>query len=304
MKNFLISIVAAVLGFLLGWWGGNYNWLAGIPVSLFLFILFYFILARRSFNKLSELSQGIMGIMQQAQVQQDPEHQIQAIDQAVTLFTNGLSLGKEQFLIRSTLHSQIGTMHYQAAGLFLQLRLRESVQGSKIKANKYKSKAKERYAQAKLHFQEFYRYPWQVWFTRNWQAVAMMAAIDYREGKKDSALKQLDDVKGPGGSDLLYYGIYGWLLHQCGQSDKALIILSEGVEKNGSSEALKGMLASIQNKKEIDVTLFGMNWFSFFPEQLDQKMIMRMQSQMMENQPNGAQNLNRAQRRALKKQKR
>ena len=37
MKNFLISTVAAVLGFLLVVWGGSYKWLAGIPVSVFVF---------------------------------------------------------------------------------------------------------------------------------------------------------------------------------------------------------------------------------------------------------------------------
>ena len=274
MKNFLISIVAAILGFLLGWWGGNYSWLAGIPVCIFVFILCYFLLARRSFNKLSDLSQTIAATMQQAQTQQDPEYQIQAIDQAIRIFSDSLSLGKEQFLIGSTIQAQIGTMHYQAAGLFVQLRLRESLQGSKVKANKFKSKSNERYAQAKIHFQEFYRYPWQVRLTRNWQAVAMMAAMDYREGKKESALQHLADVDGPGSGDPLYYGIFGWLQHNSSQSDKALVTLSDGVEKHGSSQALKNMLSAIQNKKEIDVLDFGMNWFSFFPEHLDQKTIM------------------------------
>ena len=60
---------------------------------------------------------------------------------------------------------------------------------------------------------------------------------------------------------------------------------------------------AIQNKKPIDVLDFGMNWFAFFPEQLDQKTIMRMQSKMMQEQSGNEQNLNRAQRRALKKQK-
>ena len=60
-------------------------------------------------------------------------------------------------------------------------------------------------------------------------------------------------------------------------------------------------LNGFKNKKKIDVFGFGQNWFSFFPEQLDRDMIMRMQSQMMANNPEQAQQLSRAQRRALKK---
>jgi len=303
MKNFLISSVAAILGFFLGRWVGH-TWMAGIPVALFVFVLCYFVLARRSFNKMTKLSEQAMDSMQKAQAQQDPMQQLKMIDKTIAIFKDGLILGKEQFLIRSTIHSQIATLHYQAAALYIQLRLKESLQGSKIKATKYKSKASERYAEAKIHFQEFYRYPWQVKLTRNWHPVAMMAAMDFRQGKNDSALKHLASVKGPGSGEPLYYGIYAWIQHKSEQSDKALLTLSDGVEKHASAQPLKDMLSAIQNKNEIDVLGFGMNWFAFFPEQLDQKTIMRMQSQMMQNNPDHSQNLNRAQRRALKKQKR
>lgn len=300
MKNLIISILIGIIGFGVGYWGSNFSLYAGIPVSMFAFGICYFILMRRSFSKLNALSQTAMQRMQGIQSNPDPQGQLNLIDQTIIIFEEGLILGKEQFLIAPTLHSQIGSLHYQAGGILMQLRLRETLQGSASKASSFKSKASKRFSKAKEHFIAFYK-PWQVKVMKNWHPVAMLAAQEYREGNKERALEILNDIQGAGGDDPLFYGIHTWLLFQCDKKDEALIIASEGCDKHGSNQALKDMRLAIQNKKSIDVFGFGQNWFSFFPEQLDQNMIMRMQSQMMANNPEQAQQLSRAQRRALKK---
>jgi hypothetical protein len=300
MKNLIYSLLVGLAGFALGYWGANYSLYAGIPAAFFFFAICYFILMRRSFSKLTALSQTAMQRMQGAQNNPDPSGQLSLIDQTIIIFEEGLALGKEQFLIAPTVHSQIGTLHYQAAGILMQLRLRETIQGSSGKANSYKSKANARLGKAKEHFIKFYK-PWQVKIMKNWHPVAMLAAQENREGNNDRALELLKEIQGAGSDDPLFYGVYAWLLHKCDKKDDALIIVSEGCEKHKKHQSLKDMRNAIQNKKSIDVFGFGQNWFSFFPEQLDQNMVMRMQSQMMANNPEQAQNFNRAQRRALKK---
>ena len=300
MKNLIISILVGIAGFGLGYWGSNFSLYAGIPTSFFFFGICYFVLMRRSFAKLSAISQTAMERMQGVQNNPDPEGQLNLLDQTIIIFEEGLPLEKEQFLIAPTLHSQIGSLHYQAGGVLMQLRLRESLQGSSSKASTYKSKASKRFAKAKEHFLAFYK-PWQVKVMKNWHPVAMLAAQEYREGNKDRALELLNEIQGAGGDDPLFYGIHAWLLHKCDKQDEALIVVSDGCDKHASHKPLKDMRLAIQNKKKIDVFGFGQGWFSFFPEQLDRDMIMRMQSQMMATNPEQAQQLSRAQRRALKK---
>ena len=300
MRNLIFALLLGTAGFVLGYWGTGGSLLAGIPVSIFTFIIAYFILMRRSFGKLTALSQAAMQRMQGAQNTQDPEQQLSLIDQTIIIFEEGLGLGKEQFLISPTVHSQIGTLHYQAGGIFMQLRLRESIQGSTSKANSYKSKANQRFAKAKEHFVAFYK-PWQIKVMKNWHPVAMLAIQENREGNSDRALEILGEIQGAGSDDPLFYGVYGWLLYKNNQKDTALIVVTDGCDKHKSHQALQAMRTAIQNKKSIDVFGFGQNWFSFFPEQLDQNMIMRMQSQMMAKNPQHGQQMSRAQRRALKK---
>lgn len=300
MKNLIISILVGIAGFGLGYWGSNFSLYAGIPTALFFFGLCYFILMRRSFAKLSTISQTAMERMEGIQSNPDPQGQLSLLDQAIIIFEEGLPLEKDQFLIAPTLHSQIGSLHYQAGGIYMQLRLRESLQGSAAKASTYKNKASKRFAKAKEHFVAFYT-PWQVKIMKNWHPVAMLAVQEYREGNKERALELLNEVQGAGQDDPLFCGVHAWMLHKSDKKDEALIVVSDGCEKHSSHQPLKDMRLAIQNKKKIDVFGFGQGWFSFFPEQLDRDMIMRMQSQMMETHPEQAQQLSRAQRRALKK---
>ena len=291
MKNLIFSLIVAALSFGLGYWGANYSFWGGVPAAIFGFTICYFILMRRSFGKLSTLSQTAMSRMQGAQSNPDPMAQLDLIDQTITIFEEGFALGKEQFLIMPTLHAQIGTLQYQAAGLLLQLRLRETLQGSAGKASKFKSQASDRFAKSKVHLAASYK-PWQVKVMKNWQPAAMLAVQEHREGNNDRALTILKEISGAGKDDPMFYGVYGWLLQKTGKSDEALLTVSEGTDRHKSHAPLKEMRLALQNRKSIDVFGFGQNWFAFFPEQLDRDMIIRMQSQMMANNPEHAQQFN------------
>ena len=301
MKNLIISIIVAIIGFGLGYWGANSNIWAGFPAAIFAFSVCYFILARRSFKKFSGLSQTAMERMQGIQNAQDPSQQLGLIDQTITIFEEGFVIAKEQFMVSPMLHAQIGSMHYQCAGLLLQMRTVEDIKGNVGKASKLKSQASDRFAQAKKHLSVLLKHPWQLKVTKQWQPLTMLAIQENREGNKDKCLEILKSIESAGSDDPLFFGIYGWLLMNNKQNNDALLVVSDGSDKHKNHQPLKEMKLALQNKKTVDIFPFGQNWFAFFPEQLDRNMMMRMQQQMMANNPEQAKQFNRAQRRAFKK---
>ena len=150
------------------------------------------------------------------------------------------ALGKWQFLVEAQLHAQLGGIDY--------------MQG--------------RFKEARPHLEK-------AW-SRHWIAQAMLATIEFREKNADAALKRMDKLAGPGGKDPVYWALYAYFALESGKRDRALKILTEGLKKNDSSEALKGMLDTIRNKKKLKMKAFAPSWYQFFPEQVPRSM--RMQS--------------------------
>ena len=303
MSNLLFSILVGAASFALGWWGGLV-WYAGLPTALLGFVVAYFILAKRSFGKLQALLKSAMEDVEKAQGLTDPQAQLRQLDKAIALLEKGFVFKREQFLMEGIVHAQIGALNYQAGGVLMQLRLREEMQRKQSLALRFEKQANGRFSAAKEHLEAAHRREWQTAITRNWQALGMLAAIDVREGEHARAIERLKKVKGPGSSDPLYWGILAWMHHEFGDKTDALLCVNEGLEKNGDSAPLKAMADAIRNQLLLPITDFGVAWFMFFPDQLTPEVAMRMQANQTAMGGDGGQALNRAQRRALKKQKR
>ena len=300
MKNFLIAMVISVGCYFLGWQVAN-NWGAGVLTALFGFVLTYFILLRRSFKKLNNLIQEAMGVVQQAQSLQDPNAQLRQLDEGIQIMKKGFSLSSEQFLMKGILNGQVGALEYQAGSILMQLKLREELQHQSVKARKFQSKANARFKEAKVYLEKANEQSWQTKLTRNWHSMAMLAALQFREGEKEEAIKNLKKVKGPGSSDPLYWGMLTWMLYDNNQPEDGLIAVTEGLSKNEESAALKDMANCIQNKKSLSFVKFGMNWFMFFPDHLTRDAAMKLQMEMQEQGNEGAAPMNRAMRRQMKR---
>ena len=132
-------------------------------------------------------------------------------------------------------------------------------------------------------------------------AVGMLACLEHRDGKNDDAITRLKGASGAGSGDALYYGLLSWIQHKNNQDGEALLTLTSGIEKHPTSQGLKDMMASIQNKEAPDPFVFGMNWMMFFPEQLTPEKAYAFQNEMQAQKESSATNgidtssMNRAQ---------
>lgn len=169
------------------------------------------------------------------------------IERGRKLMEQGFALGKWQFLVAEQIHAQLGALDY------LQRRF-DSARGHLEKA-----------------------------WSRNWMSQAMLACLDHREGKHDAALKRMEDTVGPGGKDPTFWALYAWLALEAGDSDRALGVLTQGLKKNDSSEALKALADQVRNKKRIKpqkaFSAFAPGWYQFFPEHIPRSQMMQMQGQ-------------------------
>jgi len=243
MYNLLISIaVGAVLFVVTGLIGGS--WLAGaIPALLGLGIV-YFLLARRSGQQLQAIMERAMAEFQSLEGHAQPRTQREAnqlmalqkekIKAGRAIMEEGFKLSRWQFLVDQQIHAQLGAIEYM----------------------------QQNYDTARGHLEK-------AW-SRQWQAQAMLACMDFRDRDIDAALTRMKATEGPGGSDALFWGIHAWIAYKGGQREEALAVLSRGLEKHEGSAALKGMKKALANKKPVRMDAFAPGWYQFFPEDMPQ----------------------------------
>ena len=305
MRNLLISVVIAIVSYAVGHYFGG-GWLAGIPTGLLGFLIPFFLLVRSSMNKLQAISQKAMAVVQDGQAAsqrtQDPGKMVQALEEGLRMFEEGLALGKEQFLLTEIIYAQMGALCYQGASVQLQVKMGEQMKNNRVAVSRCDSKAKQFFGRSREYLERAHSKDWVLTIVRNWQGPGMLAAMEFREGKKKEAIERLSKCKSVGKTDPLFWGVYAFMLHENDQKTDALITVNEGLDKNNGSAALKQMAESISNQKEIDTLAFGMLWFSIFPEQLTVPIAMKLQQEAQEQGANGPDGgMNRKMRRMMKK---
>lgn len=243
MYNLLISIGVAAALFVVGWVVAG-TVIAGVIPAIIGLGVAYFLLARRSGKQLQAIMNRAMAEFSALQGVQPPrtmseanrlrQLQLDKIKKGRAILEEGFALAPWQFLVKKQIHAQIGAIDY------MQMEWEP---------------AREQLLQA---------------WSRNWQAMAMLACIDHREKKHDAALQRMEETKGSGKKDPLFWGIYAWLALKAGKRDVAIKVANEGLQTNESSDALKAMAGALANKKPVKVTGFEPGWFQFFPEQSPQ----------------------------------
>ena len=145
MQNLLKSLAITIVAYAIGHYFGG-SWVAGIPTGMIAFTASYFIFARNSMNRLTEITKEAMQIVQDAQSSQNPDAMLKGIEQGVKRFERALDLQKEQFLIAEIVHAQIGTLIYQGAALQLQVKMQYEMQNNRTAVQKSIKKAEELFA--------------------------------------------------------------------------------------------------------------------------------------------------------------
>jgi hypothetical protein len=259
MYNLLISIAVGVVLFVVtGLIGGN--WLTGIIPALLGLGIVYFLLARRTGQQLQAIMERAMLEFQALEGMQPPRTQREAnrmmalqkekVAKGRAIMEEGFALSRWQFLVDQQIHAQIGAIEYM----------------------------QQRYEPAREHLEK-------AW-SRHWQAQAMLACMDHRDGKLDEALARMEKADGAGGSDALFWGIYAWIAYKGNKRDRALSVLSAGLKKHENSGALKGMSKALANKKPVRMDAFAPGWYQFFPEDMPQSKQMAANSKKHGNPPN------------------
>ncbi len=267
MYNLLISLAVAAAFFLLGWLvaGGV---IAGIIPATIGFIAAYFLLGRRTLRQLQALMEEGQAIAAESQGapptsrQQAMRQQQVLVDKLKAHMQKGFALQAWQFGVAPQIHSQLGSLEY--------------MQGH--------------YDQAREHLDAA-----NTWALRmqTWHPMTMLALIDFRKGDKDAALAQLEKLKRTGGKDPLFWGVYAYVAKKSKKTELALQVLSEGLERNKSSAALKTLADQLRNKRPLTPEIYGQPWLQFFPEEAQ-----RVLAANPELGPGGGGPQNRAQRRA------
>ncbi len=174
-------------------------------------------------------SNQLQGLMEKA----GKAIQRQKIDEARRVLESGRHLGKWQFLVEGQIEAQLGALAY--------------LERDWSRARKHLDKA----------------------FSRNWMAQGMLAAMDLREKKVDAGVERLEKASGFAKKEALFWGLYAYVLAESKQQDKALEILARGLKVMPENEGLKGLQRAISNKRrKLKMgSLFGNQWYTFFPEQ-------------------------------------
>ena len=97
-------------------------------------------------------------------------------------------------------------------------------------------------------------------FTKNWMSMAMLAALNYRNGDAETCFKVMEKgIKGSPKQGFLYT-LYAWFLMEKGNNDKAIEILTKGASKNPMDERLQSAMESVKNGKKLKMQNYGNLW--------------------------------------------
>lgn len=146
------------------------------------------------------------------------------VEKAVEKLKSGYPLAKWQFLVKEQIDGQIGIIYY---------------------TNRQFEKAEEYLPKT---------------FSKNWMAMSMWAASEYKKGNMEQVKKIMDKgVKGAKKEGFMY-ALYAWFLLEKGEREKAVEVLAKGVEKNPADDKLLSALDAVKNGKKIKMQNYGNYW--------------------------------------------
>jgi len=146
------------------------------------------------------------------------------VEKSVEKLKSGYPLSKWQFLVKEQINGQIGIIYY----------------------------TNRQFDQAAEYL--------PLTFSKNWMAMSMWAATEYKKGNMDQVKKIMDKgVKGAPKEGFMY-ALYAWFLLEKGEKEKAVEILSKGVKKNPTDEKLSSALDAVKNGKKVKMQNYGNYW--------------------------------------------
>lgn len=219
MYNLLLSLLAAALttalfGFLIG--GGDFNFWYGFLPGIIALVATFAMLARRVLKK-------VEAIMAAAQ----PELQNRNLDRAVDIIKTAYPLAKWQFLLRSQIDGQIGTIWYAA----------------------------QKFDRAEPFLERS--------FKKNWVARAMLGTLHYKRKDYDAMKAVFEEAASANKKQALLWNIYAYCLWKLKKRDEAIEVLNRALEHVPNDEKTQRNLKALQNDRKMKMRGWNMQWYQF-----------------------------------------
>jgi tetratricopeptide (TPR) repeat protein len=203
-------------------------------IGLFIF------LARRSARTLEALVQKVQIDLQTLSPTSPPSERQAAMDKAVETLKGGLAIGRDQFLVNSQLHAQIGQIYY----------------------------VQQRFKEARPHLEKS--------FSRIWIARAMFACILFKDKEYAQMKKVFEETVKHSDKESLLWNLYAWCVWKSGDRDSAQIILDRAVRALPKDEKLKKNADNLKNNNQIKMRGWKEMWYQFHLEPIPQQDLQRL----------------------------
>lgn len=166
------------------------------------------------------------------------------IDKSIKIIERGYRWDKWHPMIRSQLDAQIGTLLY--------------VDGQNIRATEYLQRATP----------------------RNWVAMAMLGAVEFKRNKPDAMKQAFEDAVRFSKKEALLWNVYAWCVWTKGDTDAAIAILNRARKNVPTDSRTLQNLEALSNGKPMRMSDWGEEWLQFRLDDSAQKQAAQIQYQV------------------------
>ncbi len=234
MYNLIISIVAGLLGFVVMSFvvgGGDFKPLYGLVPGIGILLGVYFVLARRTMQKVEEIMKEAQDVLATAQASGKPMTSMRQAEQhmnkAIAILKKGYEHEKWQFFIKAQLDGQIGQLLYMS----------------------------KKYDSAENYLKNAMK--------QHWMAHAMLGTLYYKRKDYSSMVDAFEVAVEGSPKEALLWNVYAYCLWKSSQKDKAISVLERALEHVSSDERTRDNLKALQNNKKMKMRGWNMMWYQF-----------------------------------------
>lgn len=211
-------VLSLVVSFVLNQVIGLEAWIA-VAISVAVFALCYYLISRVVMKKIGELMEG---------AQRDV--QANRAEKAIKSLEDGFKYSNWQFMIKTQINSQIGTILY----------------------------LKRDFAAAFPYLEKS--------FVRNWVAMGMLGVCYMKKNKTNKMVETFNKATSSSKKESLLWALYAYCLDKSGDHGKAIEILEKAQKKGCTDEGIIGNLALLKDGKKMKMKSYGDLWFQFHLE--------------------------------------
>jgi len=154
----------------------------------------------------------------------------QQFDPAIEIMKEGYRYAPRQFMVKSSIDGQIGVLQY--------------------------IRKKNDEAEPLLRSAAFSHY----------MAKSMLGVLQWKRGEKAEAKQTFEKALRSAKKESLIYAVYAYVLVEMRERDKAIQVLTQGLEFCKGDDRLQSNLTLLQNNKQMKMKVYGEQWYQFLLE--------------------------------------